>query len=166
VTVAVSEPGTRTDPPTIVIQGKPRRNPFAGRDHAADGRQGGLAPRRPPTIAAARRRIIESRNGQANYQLLALEIRRMEQRDRAVYARDKDLLAIDELVLDAQQELHALDLQVEERRAELEALEAKLGSDDGLAELVKAVGPDRLEAVVERLGWFGSGDDDDQEPTA
>jgi hypothetical protein len=100
--------------PWLFGSGRPDRDPVL------NGHKGGTAPRRSATAHAAKQRVLASKNGQANFSLLRLELERQQARDRLVYARDKELFEMDELLAQARDELHAIDLQVEEQERRLE----------------------------------------------
>lgn len=126
------------------------------RDPAANGAKGGRAPRRSATVAAAKRNVLGSRSGAANYALLQMELRRQQVRDSLVYRKDRELLQMDEMLADARDELRALDEQAEQRRAQLEAAR----SDPALlVEFLRSCGEQRVEAACVALGWVESESD-------
>ena len=133
--------------PWLFGSGRPDRDP------RVNGHKGGSAPKRSATVQAAKRKVLQSRNGQANYQLLRLELERQAQRDALVYAKDKELLQIDEMILDAQAELRALDLQAEQRRAGLEAARTDHAA---LVALLRDCGEQRVADACDELGWLES----------
>jgi hypothetical protein len=137
---------------------KPWQFGAPGVDPVELGRRGGTAPRRPPTIAAAKRQILQSRNGQAAYQLLAMELKALEQREQALLAKDRELGELDLALYDtrealdqARDELRAVDERVAESQARLEA--ARDGHD-ALVDVLRTAGEERVEVALSQLGWL------------
>ena len=120
-------------------------------DPVEAGRRGGKAPRRPPSLAAARRRILESKNGQANLELVRMELKALEQREQALLSKDRELADLDLALHDVQAELVSAH---DELRDVEQRLEAARADDDALVALVRDVGEERLARVVEELGWY------------
>jgi hypothetical protein len=123
------------------------------------GQLGGRAPRRPKLEHKLKRRIIEAKNGAAAFGLLRLELERERARDQAVYAKDREILEMDEL-------LFSVRAQVEEQLAERDRLDAELaereaqlalardGHHDALVALLRAAGEQAVERAADELGWL------------
>jgi hypothetical protein len=137
--------------------GHPQYAAIASRDHRADGHKGGRAPRRPPSLAAAKRQILQSKNGQAAYQLLAMELKALEQREQALLSRDRELAEMDLMLRDVREDVESAVAELERVRSETAERERQLEQarqDDAVLEdLLRACGERRVEAACQRLGW-------------
>jgi DNA repair exonuclease SbcCD ATPase subunit len=122
------------------------------------GRKGGTTPRRSKLERQLREKIVETKNGQAAWSLLRVELERQQARDQAVYAKDRELAELDEMMLGVREELEAalaelrrLDEQLEQRRAQLEA--ARLDKV-ALAAYLRELGEDRVAEACDANGWI------------
>jgi hypothetical protein len=96
------------------------------------------------------RKVEESNNGAALFALLRVRMQREAELERQRLAADKELAEMDGFILDARDELRRLDELAEQRRELL----AQPLSDEQVDHLLSEIGEARLEAAIERKGWF------------
>jgi hypothetical protein len=119
--------------------------------HASEGgRASGLSRRLRPQ-RAIEESILVGGNNMAKWKVL--EVRRLREAELLAeeLRRDKEILAMDEMLADAREELRSLDAQVSELEAKLERSRS---DPQVLKECLQAAGEDAVERALLELRWI------------
>jgi hypothetical protein len=132
---------------------------LASRDHAADGRKGGSAPRRSRFERQLVEKVVEAKNGWAAVTLLKLELERQGEIERRRIEADRQLVELESWAGRARLDLEEAIEQREREEARLEEIRSRLdaashGDHDALVELLRSAGEEAVERACDELGWI------------
>jgi hypothetical protein len=132
-------------------------------DVSQHAREGGVASgisRRLRPQRELERKIAESRSGAALFALLRVRMEREAELERRRLAADRELLELEHFAGVVREQLDETLAEQAAAEAELEQLHARLeaarSDDDALGHLLRDVGEQRVDAAIEKLGWFES----------
>jgi hypothetical protein len=124
------------------------------------GRRGGVnsgISRRLRPQRILEEKILASHNGMAILKVLELRRQREAELLAEELRRDKSLVELEQFEIDVREHVEAVVSELEQRRAELASVEAKLEAaltdDDALGNLLRDVGEQRTRAQCVALGW-------------